>query len=112
MKSLKLKKVKISKVGNPHILFGGATTITETQVDVCPNNGTLSYELRCKTKDPKDTDCDTATVTNTLTTNRTDPNGETHGCGLGGYSLKKHIYNLKVFSSILRTFLLINNSEI
>jgi hypothetical protein len=24
MKSLKLKKVKISKIGNPHILFGGA----------------------------------------------------------------------------------------
>lgn len=26
MKSLKLKKVKISKIGNPHILFGGAET--------------------------------------------------------------------------------------
>lgn len=24
MKSLKLRKVKISKIGNPHILFGGA----------------------------------------------------------------------------------------
>ncbi|QHI37804.1 hypothetical protein IMCC3317_31870 [Kordia antarctica] len=24
MKTLKLKKVKISKIGNPHILFGGA----------------------------------------------------------------------------------------
>lgn len=66
MKSLKLRKVKISKIGNPHTLFGGAT-------NSCPTTTPpISTDLDCiKTRNPKDTDC--ATVTNTLPTNRTDP---------------------------------------
>ncbi|KAB8155823.1 hypothetical protein EZY14_001030 [Kordia sp. TARA_039_SRF] len=79
MKSLKLKKVKISSIGNTHILFGGATT--ETQEQAC--NPAYTNDLYCKTRDPKDTDCET--VTNTTGSLRTDPYQHTNTCdGLGG----------------------------
>ena len=79
MKSLKLKKVKISRIGNPHILFGGATT--ETQEQAC--NPAYTNDLYCKTRDPKDTDCDT--VTNTTGSRTTNPDQNTDTCvGFGG----------------------------
>ena len=67
MKSLKLRKVKISKIGNPHILFGGATNGYLTS----PLPVTMDYAC-LKTRDPQDADC--TSVTNTIPTNRTDPN--------------------------------------
>lgn len=81
MKSLKLKKVKISSIGNPHILFGGATT--ESKEQAC--NPAHTNDLYCKTRNPKDTDCDT--VTNTTGSRTIDPNTEpnTDTCvGFGG----------------------------
>lgn len=63
MKSLKLKKVKISSIGNPHILFGGVTAETcETQPPL------MTYQnLEClKSLENK---CDT--VTNSITGQRT-----------------------------------------
>lgn len=70
MKSLKLKKVKISRIGNPHILFGGNTTGQESQVRTC-NDATYTCDLNCKTRDPNDTDC--TTVTNTSGSRTIDP---------------------------------------
>lgn len=76
MKLLKLRKVKISKIGNPHTLFGGATNGCVTS----PPDVTMDFDC-LKTKDPKDTDC--ITVTNTIGSHRTDPNQDTNN-GLGG----------------------------
>ncbi|MBC8757604.1 hypothetical protein H2O64_23250 [Kordia sp. YSTF-M3] len=66
MKSLKLRKVKISKIGNPHILFGGAT-------NGCPTTTPppISVDEEC-IKSLRN-ECDT--VTNTLPTQRTSAIG-------------------------------------
>jgi len=61
MKPLKLKKVKISKIGNPHILFGGANAAAAQNVRYPDTTG----------KDTKqDGDCITGTQ-NDRTTSRT-----------------------------------------
>ena len=54
MKPLKLKKVKISRIGNPHILFGGAEA---------PDQYPITYTLDTK----HDSECVTQTNGTTTT---------------------------------------------
>lgn len=74
MKSLKLKKVKISRINNLHTLFGGADTVGTA------NQQAVSFDINCyKTKDLNDSDCTPGTNGGT-TLGRTgaaprDPNG-------------------------------------
>ena len=63
MKPLKLKKVKISKIGNPHILFGGAAA-QGGQNDYLPQ--THPDNCRKDTKNNGDCPSQTNGTTNTL----------------------------------------------
>ncbi|WP_420570902.1 hypothetical protein [Kordia sp.] len=67
MKSLKLKKVKISRIGNPHILFGGATNGVCTTVPPPPPPETINEECIKSMRNQ----CDT--VTNTIGGRTIDP---------------------------------------
>ncbi|AXG68598.1 hypothetical protein KORDIASMS9_00813 [Kordia sp. SMS9] len=81
MKSLKLKKVKISRIGNPHILLGGATNGVCTTLPPPPPPVTLDEECMNSIRNPEE--C--PTNTNTTGTRTIDPGGiETVGCGIGG----------------------------
>ncbi|EDP96590.1 hypothetical protein U8527_21705 [Kordia algicida OT-1] len=65
MKSLKLKKVKISRIGNPHILFGGASN--DNGCTTAPPPPPLTLNIECIKS--MHNECDT--VTNTTGGQRT-----------------------------------------
>ncbi|MBC8757602.1 hypothetical protein H2O64_23240 [Kordia sp. YSTF-M3] len=69
MKSLKLKKVKISKINNLHTIFGGGDTVGANP------QRTVTIDAAClKTRDADDTDCNTVTNNGTLKTAGTPTN--------------------------------------
>lgn len=78
MKSLKLKKVKISKIGNPHILFGGAYEAQNAQ-NAQNDQGDVMYEThpqRCALDTKVNGDCIPHTNGTTITVgNATEVHG-------------------------------------
>lgn len=57
MNSLKLNKIKISRIGNPHLLFGGAQQAATNAQQTVPDT------IYCHTKDEADNTCQSQTNT-------------------------------------------------
>ncbi|MGH1387487.1 hypothetical protein [Kordia sp.] len=55
MKTLKLKKVKISSITNPYLLYGGAEQAASNNDKTVPNT------IHCETQDEADYTCTTQT---------------------------------------------------
>ena len=55
MKTLKLRKVKISSITNPHLLYGGAQQAASNNDKTEPNT------IHCETQDENDYTCTTQT---------------------------------------------------
>lgn len=64
MKSLKLKKVKISRIGNPHILFGGLEIPAQDLQNAQQN---MDYPITYTLDTKQDGDCPTQTNGTTTT---------------------------------------------
>ncbi|MFK7749086.1 MAG: hypothetical protein AB8B65_11895 [Kordia sp.] len=64
MRTLKLKKIKISKVGNPYLVYGGAQNAAANNHKTEPNT------IYCETQNEEDDTC--ASQTNSGRTGQTD----------------------------------------